>query len=70
VSATAIETALVLHLEQIVEGDAACSTCGEGAVLTVSTGADPEPEPVCLTHARDWLGATTAIVTNLFGERA
>lgn len=68
-NATALETSLMLTVEQIVEGDSACVYCIAPAVVTVANGADPEPEPVCLAHGLEWIDVTRATALNLFGNR-
>lgn len=59
----------MLHVEQIIEGDAQCQFCGDAAVVTMGNGADPEPEPLCVEHAREWFEFTTHAVVDLFGKK-
>lgn len=55
-----METALMITLAQIVDGDEKCAYCELGATMTVANGADPEPEPVCYTHAMNFYTAAAA----------
>ena len=65
-----METALMISLEQIVEGEASCDYCDETATVTVATGADPEPAPVCWHHAQDFILATSASGSRMFSKTA
>ena len=51
----AIETALVIHVEQIIGGAQIDCHCGEDAVLFVTSEPDMEPGPVCKKHALEWI---------------
>jgi uncharacterized membrane protein YadS len=65
-----VETALVLSYSQIVEGAASCSVCGAAAAVTLSTGADPEPDPLCWDHARQMISVSSLVCERLFGIAA
>ena len=61
-----METALCISYAQIVEGEAECVYCDTAARVTVSTGADPDPEPVCWQHARELLDSNLVLGDRLF----
>jgi hypothetical protein len=69
VSVTALETSLLLHVEQITAGDAECQFCDSRAVVTMGNGADPDPEPMCGQHAGDWLDFTRRTVFDVLTDR-
>ena len=63
-----IETARIVTVAQIVEGDAECH-CGKPAVLLVETDPDNDPGLTCYEHAKDWIDVTMHLVNNLFGPK-
>ena len=65
-----METALCLSYSQIVEGGADCSYCDAPAAVVVSTGADPDPDPMCWPHACQFIDTNRAIGDRLFSVAA
>lgn len=62
----AVETALVVHVEQIIGGAAIACQCGADAELYLTSEPDMEPGPVCRVHAFEWLNVTLAALAQLF----
>lgn len=65
-----METELCISYSQIVEGAATCEYCDQAATVTVSTGADPEPAPMCWHHARDMLDVSLTLGNRMFAVAA
>jgi hypothetical protein len=53
-----IATSLTVTLAQIIEGEAKCVYCKTEARVTLASGADPIPEPMCWSHARTMMNFT------------
>jgi hypothetical protein len=66
---TDIETARIITVSQIVEGDVDCY-CGKPAVLVVDTSPDGDPGPVCFGHAMERITFSNSIIANIFGSGA
>ena len=62
----AIETAMVMHVEQITGGAAVECHCGAYAELFVTSEPDMEPGPVCRKHAWDWINLTLGVLAKLY----
>ena len=64
----AVETALVIHVEQIIGGaakDCDVEGCSEEADLLVTSEPDMEPGFVCRTHGLMWIGATLDLLRKM-----
>ena len=66
VNELAIESALVMHVEQITGGAAVECHCGKNAVLHITSEPDMEPGPVCAEHGHEWIDMTVALLRRLF----
>lgn len=62
----AIETVMVMHVEQITGGAAVECHCGREAVLHVTSEPDMEPGPVCAAHAFEWIDMAVLLGKKLF----
>jgi hypothetical protein len=62
----AIETALVMHVEQVTGGAAIECHCGRDATIYITSEPDMEPGPVCTEHAWDWMNVTMETLRQLF----
>lgn len=67
-SATELDTGLLLHIEAIYNGDLRCATCGEEASLIVETEPDQEPGPACPLHAFEWIDLSVKLARDLYGK--
>jgi hypothetical protein len=62
-----MNTAMVMHVEQITPGSAAVECyCGAYAVMLITSEPDLEPGPVCAQHAWEWIDLTTSVLAQLF----
>lgn len=61
--------AMMLRLEQIIDGDPTCCYCDSPAVLGVATGADPETEPACYAHAMQLVSVAVSFAGRLGTNR-
>ena len=62
------ESALILRVDQIVDGEATCQ-CGAAAVLFVVTEPDGEPGPACSEHAWQWIDLAIGVASRLFPRK-
>lgn len=62
----AVETSMVMHVEQITGGAAVECHCGKDAVLFVTSEPDLDPGPVCAEHAWDWIDAGLGLLRKLY----
>lgn len=67
-TATEFETALIVSVSQIVDGEAKCH-CGEDAVLVVTSEPDGDPGPTCFEHADEWLQLSFNLTRSIFGPK-
>lgn len=59
-------TAMVIHVEQILENDGGACHCGKDAVLIVMSEPDMEPGPLCAEHGLDWIRCTVGLLRAMF----
>lgn len=64
----AIETSMMVHVEQILDGEAKCH-CGKDAVLVVTSQPDGDPGPTCYQHGSQWIKFTVQTIDSLFGPK-
>ena len=63
---TTVETALSLHVDQLVDGpEEECCYCDQRARWLLATGPDPEPQPHCGEHAAQMIESNARVTREL-----
>ena len=68
-SELAVESHLVVHVEQITGGavcECAVEGCGDDAVLYITSEPDMDPGPVCATHGHGWIDLACKVLRDLY----